>query len=104
MNSTLSNSPETLKLGQDLWFLSHGTLKFDRWPRNTIEHLFYAPASFLHPFVAEGGFQLELQSGNAQIVWSYSPEMPKLEQFCFDLYGLCPWPLTLIFCMDITFV
>ena len=34
-------------------------------------------------------------------VWIYSPETAKL---VFDLRDLDPWPLTLIFCMDITFV
>ena len=47
-------------------FLSHVTLKFDRWPWKTIGHLFYATSSFLHNFVAIGEFKLELKSGNAQ--------------------------------------
>ena len=33
--------------------------------------------------------------------WSNSPETAKL---VFDLYGVYLWPLTLLFCMDITFV
>ena len=33
--------------------------------------------------------------------WSYSPETAKLG---FDLCDLDLWPLTLAFCMDITFV
>ena len=33
--------------------------------------------------------------------WNYSPETVKL---CFDLCELDPWPLTLTFCMDPTFV
>ena len=33
--------------------------------------------------------------------WSYSPETPKLG---YDLFDLDLWPLTLTFCMDITFV
>ena len=77
MNSNWSYSPETLNLGQNLWFfvpcdlevawiqtwvtvrkrsirvkigdfLSSVTLKFDRWPWKTIEHLFYAASSFVH--------------------------------------------------------
>ena len=40
-------------------------LKFDRWPWNTIGHLFYASSSFVHHFVAIGEFKLWLQSGNA---------------------------------------
>ena len=47
-------------------FLSHVTLKLDRWPWKTIGHLFYATSSFVHHFVATGEFKLELQSGNAQ--------------------------------------
>ena len=47
-------------------FLSCVTLKFDGWPWKTIGHLFYAPSSFLHHFIAIGEFKLELQSGNAQ--------------------------------------
>ena len=43
----------------------------DIWPwpipsRSTKGHLFYATSSFVHYFVATGGFKLELQSGNAQ--------------------------------------
>ena len=33
--------------------------------------------------------------------WSYGPEMAKLG---FDLCDLDLWPLTLTFCMDVTFV
>ena len=47
-------------------FLSHVTFKFDRWPRKTIGHLFYATSSFVHHFIPIGEFKLELQSGNAQ--------------------------------------
>ena len=47
-------------------FLSRVTLKFDGWPSKTIGHLFYATSSFVHHFVANGEFRLELQSGNAQ--------------------------------------
>ena len=32
----------------------------------TIGHLFYATSSFVHHFVAIGGFKFEIQSGNAQ--------------------------------------
>ena len=41
--------------GQNRRFLSHVTLKFDRWP-----------SSIWHYFVAIGEFKLELQSRNAQ--------------------------------------
>ena len=47
-------------------FFSRVTLKFDGWRWKTIGHLFYATSSFVHHFVAIGGFKLELQSGNAQ--------------------------------------
>ena len=67
------------------------------WPWNltydlekTIGHLFYATSSFVHHFVAIGEFKLELQSGNAQFGSNY-------------LCDLHLWPLTLNFCMDVTF-
>ena len=41
-------------------------LEFDRWPRKTIEHLFYATSSCAHHFIAITEFILELQSVNAQ--------------------------------------
>ena len=102
-------------------FFSRVTSKFDLWPWKTIRHLFYATSSFAHHFIAIGKFKLELQSGNAQsgsnskqhqavcIIsssyansnWSYSPETVKLG---FDLCDLDLWPLTLIFCMDLTLV
>ena len=50
-------------------FLSHVTLKFDRWPWKTIGHIFYATSSFVYHFVAIGDFKLELQSGNVQFGW-----------------------------------
>ena len=46
-------------------FLSHVTLKFDRWPWKTIRHLFYASSSFVHHFISIIEFKLKLQSGNA---------------------------------------
>ena len=46
--------------------LSRVTLKFDGWPRKTIRHIFYAPSSFVHHFVAISVFKLELQSGSNQ--------------------------------------
>ena len=49
--------------------LSRVTLKFDRWHRKTIEHLFYVASSFVYHFTAISEFKLELQSGNAQF-WS----------------------------------
>ena len=47
-------------------FLSRVTLKFDGWPWKTIGHLFHVASSFVHHFIAIGGFKLKLQSGNAQ--------------------------------------
>ena len=47
-------------------FLSHVTLKFDRWPWKTKGCLFFATSSFAHHFVAIREFKLELQSGNVQ--------------------------------------
>ena len=47
-------------------FFSCVTLKLDGWHWKTIGHLFYAPSSFVHHFVAIGELKLELQSGNAQ--------------------------------------
>ena len=47
-------------------FLSRVTLKFDKWPWETIGHLFYAISSFVHHFIAISGFQMQLQSGNAK--------------------------------------
>ena len=63
---TLNYSPETLNSGQNWYFLSRVTLKFDGWPWKTIGHLSYAASSFVHHFIAIGEFKLELQSGNAQ--------------------------------------
>ena len=46
--------------------LSCVTLKFDRWPFKTIEHLFYVASSFVHHFITISEFKLKLQSLNAQ--------------------------------------
>ena len=48
-------------------FLSCVTLKIDVWTWKTIEHLSYAASTFVHHFIANGEFKLELQSGNAQL-------------------------------------
>ena len=66
VNSNWSYSPETPNLGQNWWFFSRVTLKFDPWPWKTIGHLCYPTSSFVHHFVAIGEWKLELQSGNAQ--------------------------------------
>ena len=48
-----------LNSGQNRWFLSRVTLKFDGWPWKTIGHLFYATLSFVHHFKAIGEFKLK---------------------------------------------
>ena len=69
-------------------FKSRVTLKFDGWPSKTIGHLSYALSSYMHHFIIICEF-------------SYSPETVKLG--C-DLCVLDLWPLTLTFCMYVTFV
>ena len=59
-------------------FLCCVTLKFDRWPWKTIEHLFYATWSFVHHFITICQFKLEFKSGNGLI----------------GSWPLWPWPLT----------
>ena len=49
-----------------VFFLSHVTLKFNRWPWKTIGQLFYTTSSIVHHFKAMGEFKLELQSGTAE--------------------------------------
>ena len=46
-------------------FLSCVTLKIDAWPWKTIGHISYAASTFVHYFITNGEFQLDLQSGNA---------------------------------------
>ena len=93
MNSTgvtVRKRPILLKISD---FLSSMTLKFDRWPWKTIEHLFCATSSYVHHFVALCEFKLELCSGKA-------PIGAKFALTCdLDL-----WPLTLTFCIDIMIV
>ena len=55
--------PVWVKIGDVLYRV---TLKFDGWPRKTIEHLSIAVSNFVQHFIAIGKFKLELQSGNAQ--------------------------------------
>ena len=66
-------------------FLSRVTLRFDRWPWKIIGHLFYATSSFVHHFVAIDGFNLELQSGNAQSGSNFRLDRQK--------FTLALWPL-----------
>ena len=60
---TVRKHPIQVKIND---FASCVTLKFDRWPRKTIGHLFYATSSFVHDFVAISEFEMELQSRNTQ--------------------------------------
>ena len=50
-------------------FLFRVTLKFGRWPWQTIGHLFYAKSRFMHHCLAISELKLELVSGNAQFGW-----------------------------------
>ena len=88
---TVQKPPIWVKIGD---FLSPVTLKFDRWPWKTIGSLFYATSSYVHHFIAICEFKLELWSG----------KIANWGSICIDLCHLDLWPLTLTFCMDITFV
>ena len=61
---TVQKRPIWVKI--DGFFLSHVTLKFNRWPWKTIGQLFYTTSSIVHHFKAMGEFKLELQSGTAE--------------------------------------
>ena len=61
------------------------SLKFDRWPRNTIEHLFHTPRSYVCQFITIYDFKLELSSRTAQI----SAKSP-----IFRPYDLVIWRMT----------
>ena len=52
--------------GQNCWFLSPVTSKFDRWAWKTIGHIFSAISSFVHHFITMYEFKMELQSGNTK--------------------------------------
>ena len=60
---TVRKRPILVKIGD---LLSRVTLRFDRWPWKTIEHLFYVASSFMHHLIAISEFKLKLQSGNSQ--------------------------------------
>ena len=47
------------------------TLKFDGWPRKTIEHLFYTMSRFVQNFKHIGEMRLDLQSGNSDTPLSF---------------------------------
>ena len=68
-----SHSHWSIQTGVTVWkcpirdfFLFRATLKFYGWPWKIIGHLFYAPLSFVHHFIATDEFKLELQSRNSQ--------------------------------------
>ena len=67
-------------------FLSRVTLKIDVWPWKTIEHLSYAASTFVHHFIANGEFKLELQSGNAK----FGSKSTIFSRVTLKLDG-CPW-------------
>ena len=58
--------PKCSITGQNWWFFSCVTFKFDGWPWKWIRHLFYTTSSFVHHFKAIGEFKLELKSESAQ--------------------------------------
>ena len=87
MKSNLSNSLEMLKSGKNWqFFLSRMTLKFDIWPWKTIGHLSYAASNFVHHFIANGEFKLELQSGKSE-----TPNLGQIQRFFLAVW---PWNLT----------
>ena len=63
------------------------TLKFHGWPWKTMGHVLYATSSFVHHYVANCEFKLELRSGKALIGAKFSLTS-----------------VTSAFCKDITFV
>ena len=68
------------------------TLKFQGWPWTG--HVFYDTSSFVHNFIAI----CEVRTGVSV------QKSPNLVKSSFELFDLAFWPLTLTFCMDITFV
>ena len=60
---TVRKRSSWVKIGD---FLFRVTLKVDGWPWKTIEHIFYATSSFVHHFIANCQFKMELESGNAK--------------------------------------
>ena len=78
---TAWKSSSRIKIGD--FFLSRVTLKIYLWPWKTTGHLSYAASTFVHHFIANGEFKLELQSRNAQFV-------SKLAIFL----AVWPWNLT----------
>ena len=88
LNWNWNYHPETLwNLGEIGDFLACVTLKLNGWPWKTIEHLFYAPSSFVHHFIPIFWFKLELSSGLKH---------SNLSKICFDpmtlTFDLWHWP------------
>ena len=122
MNSNWSYSPKTPELGQNWRFLVLCDLEIWRMTSQIIGHLFYATWSFVYHFIAISQFKLVLQTGNrapllchVKLCASFHSywwiqtgvtvrKCPNWGNICFDLCDLDLWPLTLTFCMDITFV
>ena len=81
-----------LNLGHNWWFF--GPL----WTRNSTDD--FGKQWGKSPMLLQALCMISKSSVNSN--WSYSPEMPKLE------YNWCwpplPWPLTLNFRMDVTFI
>ena len=68
------------------------TLKFQGWPWTG--HVFYDTSSFVHNFIAM-----------CEVITGVSVQKSaNLVKISFELFDLAFWPLTLTFCMDITFV
>ena len=74
---------------------------FDGWSWKTIGHLFHAPSSSVHHFIAICEFRLKLQSRNAQFgsksfifqtlwprLWTSGPDL-------WDGHHICQWVLLL---------
>ena len=76
-------------------FSARAAWKFGRWHWKTIGHISYAASSCIIPSPYLCEFKLELESGNG---------ICETGLLGFDLCDLDLWPLTLTFCMDITFV
>ena len=63
LQSALSSSSNQIQID----FSAHVTLKFDRWPWQTIGNLLHAPRSYVCHFIAIHIFKLELSPRNPQI-------------------------------------
>ena len=104
-------------------FLSHVTLRFDRWPWKTIGHLIWTTSSFVHlgqnqkffapvtlkfdrwPWKATGHLFYATSScvHDFIAICEFKLELQSRNgQIGFDFCDLDLWPLTLTFCMDIT--